>query len=72
MVQNACPGIDNLSQRTWEDVSEALESIVYRDSDMKDAIIKVFKTISGQLRHEVSEGLRKALEKQESTEESNN
>lgn len=80
MVQGSCPGINNLSQRTWEDVSEALESIIYRDSDMKDAIIKVFKTISGQLRHEVSEGLRKALEKQEeklessqeSTEELNN
>lgn len=64
MVQGQCPEIDNLSQRTWEDVSEALECIIFRDENMKESIIKVFKTISGQLRREVSEGLRKALDKQ--------
>jgi hypothetical protein len=72
MVQGSCPGINNLSQRTWEDISEALECIIFRDEDLKGSIIKVFRTISGQIRHDVSEGLRLALEKQQTTQELNN
>lgn len=71
-VKGAYPGIDNLSERTWNEVAESLESIIFRDADMKDSIAKIFKTISGQIRHDVSEGLRLALEKQQTTQELNN
>lgn len=67
-VKGAYPGIDNLSERTWNEVAESLESIIFRDADMKESIAKIFNTISGQIRHDVSEQLRKALEKNEATE----
>jgi len=72
MVQGSCPNIDNLSDRTWEEIAESLECIIFRDENMKEAIIKVFKTVSGQIRHDVSDQLRKALEKHEETQELNN
>lgn len=59
MVRNACPGIDNLSDRTWDEVAEAIVSLMYREADMKESIIKLFKSISGQIRHDVSEHIRK-------------
>ena len=64
MVQSSRPSIDNLSDRTWSEVAEALTSVMHPDADMKESICKVFKTISGQIRHDVSEQLKKALLKQ--------
>ena len=67
-VKGTCPQIDNLSERTWDEVAEALESIIFRDTAMKEAIIKVFKTISGQIRHDVSEQLKKVTNQETGTE----
>ena len=61
-VKGAYPGIDNLSERTWNEVAQSLESVIFRDAEMKESIAKIFKTISGQIRHDVAEGLRKAKE----------
>lgn len=64
-VKGAYPGINNLSERTWNDVAQSLESIIFRDAEMKESIARIFKTISGQIRHDVAEGLRMAKEKTE-------
>ncbi len=62
-VKESCPNIDNLSDRTWCEVAEALERITSPNADLKDSIIMVFKSISGQIRHEISEQLEIAMKK---------
>ena len=63
-VQSRHPEIDNLSDRTWDEVSDTLLSLTDGDLSLSDAAAGVFKSISGQLRHEISKGLHRAMEKQ--------
>ena len=62
-TRNRYPEIDNLSDRTWDEVARAMLCLFDADWKPLDAMALVFKSISGQLRRELSEGLRRALEK---------
>ena len=63
-IRNAHPEIDNLSERTWNEVTDAIVSIVNNNSQLEEAAAIVFRSISGQIRHEISCGLKKAIRKQ--------
>lgn len=62
MVKSTCPGINNLSDRTWNEVADALVGIIYREADMKECIVKLFKSISGQIRYDVSSQIKKVID----------
>ena len=59
-IKKAYPGIDNLSERTWIEVTQAIMPLMvnYSDSDKIEAAAKVFKSISGQLRYDNSKKIK--------------
>ena len=62
-IKEMYPTIDNLSNRTWDEVADAMTRLFDPEWKPIDAMAMVFKSISGQIRHDISEGLRKAIEK---------
>lgn len=59
-IQNKYPEIDNLSPRTWDEVAGAMMHLFDSDWKPEDAMADVFLSVSGQIRHDVSEGVRRA------------
>lgn len=62
-VRTSHPEINNLSERTWDEVANALSSLYDSECSPVDAMASIFKSISGQIRHEISEAVNEIAKK---------
>lgn len=62
-IKEKYPTIENLSDRTWDEVAEAMLHLYDSEWNPIDAMALVFKSISGQIRYEISRGIRMAIDK---------